>query len=110
VSNIRQCTQSINEQCPIYGNDCTIIGNGTPAQAAASGPHGGLTGGGGIFGMGGGAGPTTPGSGGSGAGSACSTTSTLPSGLPVGLGAAAGLLGLVGLRMRRSSAGGARRR
>jgi hypothetical protein len=112
VSNIRQCTQSINEQCPIYGNDCSIIGNGTPAQAAASGPHGSLTGGGGgIFGVGGGAGPTTPGSSsGNGAGGACSTTSPQRSGLPIGLGAVVGLVGLVALRMRRSSAGGTRRR
>jgi hypothetical protein len=104
VTNIRQCTQSINEQCPIYGNDCSIIGTGTPAQAAASGPHAGIMGGGGgIFGVGGGTGSNgaAP-SGGSRAGGACSTTSPQRSGLPIGLGAVAGLIGLVALRMRRS--------
>jgi hypothetical protein len=112
VTNIRQCSQCINERCPVYGSDCSIIGQGTPAQAAASGPHGTMGNGGGIFGGGGGTGPLgTGGARNAGGGGACSTTSPQRSGLPFGLGAvAAGLIGLVGLRMRRSSAGGARRR
>jgi len=32
LSNIRQVSQSVNEQCPIYSN-CQIIGSGSPAQA-----------------------------------------------------------------------------
>jgi hypothetical protein len=35
VSNVRNVTQSINLTCPIY-NGCTVVGTGTPAQAAAS--------------------------------------------------------------------------
>jgi hypothetical protein len=114
LSNIRQCTQSINEQCPIYGSDCSIIGQGTPAQAAASGPHTGMMGSGGIFGFGGGSGPNGGTIGGNGAGNggggggACSTTSPQRSGLPIGLAAVAGLVGLVALRARKSR--GARRR
>ncbi len=95
LSNIRQATQSINEQCPIYGNDCSVIGTGTPAQAAASGPHSGLPSGGGIFGFGGG-------TGGNGGGGACSTTASPKNGLPIGLAAIAGLVGLVTLRARRN--------
>jgi hypothetical protein len=35
LSNVRTVTQSVNASCPIYSG-CTIVGNGTPAQAAAS--------------------------------------------------------------------------
>jgi MYXO-CTERM domain-containing protein len=98
VTNIRQCTQSINEVCNIYGSDCSVIGQGTPAQAAASGPHSGI---GGIFGVGGGNGGVG-GTGGSGGGGACSTTSPQHNGLPIGLAAIAGLVGLVTLRARRN--------
>jgi hypothetical protein len=35
VSNVRNVTQSVNLQCPLY-NGCTQVGTGTPAQAAAS--------------------------------------------------------------------------
>jgi hypothetical protein len=35
LSNIREVTQSVNEQCPIY-SQCTVVSYGTPAQAAAS--------------------------------------------------------------------------
>ncbi len=35
LSNVRNVTQSVNLQCPIYDN-CAIVGYGTPAQAAAS--------------------------------------------------------------------------
>jgi hypothetical protein len=109
LTNIRTVTQSINEVCPVYGNDCSIVGQGTPAQAAASGPHSGMMGGGGIFGFGGGGGGSTGASGGgNGAGGACSTTPAQRTGLPIGLAAVAGLVGLVTLRVRRSR--GARRR
>jgi len=84
VTNIRTVTQQINLQCPIYGNDCSVIGYGTPtqAQASASGSSpGGAGGGGGTF--------------------ACNTTSSEPLGGRVGLGAAAAMLGLVVTRMRR---------
>jgi Uncharacterized protein conserved in bacteria (DUF2330) len=40
LSNIRQVTQSINLQCPIYLN-CAVVGYGSPAQAAAAGTGGG---------------------------------------------------------------------
>ncbi len=74
LSNLRQVTQSINEQCPIYGSSCEQAGTGTPAQAAASGPpH---------------------------AGGSCSATTTQPSGFPFGLAAIGGLLGLSSLRAR----------
>jgi MYXO-CTERM domain-containing protein len=111
LSNVRQATQSINEQCPIYGPDCSIIGNGTPAQAAASGPpSGGI---GGIWGYGGngmtggsmfGSSSGSVGGGGNGGkASGCSTTTTEgSSGFPVGLVAIAGVLGLASLRARRA--------
>ena len=35
LSNIRNVTQSVNLQCPIYDN-CAVVGYGTPAQATAS--------------------------------------------------------------------------
>jgi hypothetical protein len=47
VSNIRNVTQSINLQCPIY-QDCSIVGQGTPAQAAASVAAANAAGGGGV--------------------------------------------------------------
>jgi Uncharacterized protein conserved in bacteria (DUF2330) len=108
LTNVRQATKGINEVCPIYGADCSVIGQGTPAQAAASGP--GTTGGGGIFGVGGGGSGLGSGvgtGGGTGAGSgggACSTTPRT-SELPLGLVAVAGLVGLVSLRARRRAKG-----
>jgi hypothetical protein len=36
LSNVRQVTQSINLQCPIYLN-CSVVGYGSPAQAEAAG-------------------------------------------------------------------------
>jgi MYXO-CTERM domain-containing protein len=111
LSNVRQATQSINEQCPIYGPDCSIVGNGTPAQAAASGPpSGGIggiwgyggngMGGGSMFGSSSGAGG---GGGNGGHASGCSTATTEgSSGLPVGLVAIAGVLGAAWLRGRRA--------
>jgi hypothetical protein len=73
VSNVRHVTQSINEQCPVYGNDCSIVGTGTPAQAAASGPHGG----------------------------GCSTSASGREQWPSDLGAVAGVLGLIALRVKQ---------
>jgi len=35
LSNVRQATQSVNLTCPIY-HGCTVVGQGTPAQAQAS--------------------------------------------------------------------------
>jgi hypothetical protein len=35
LSNVRNVTQSVNLTCPIY-NGCSVVGTGTPAQAAAS--------------------------------------------------------------------------
>ena len=73
VTNVRQVSQSINEQCPIYGSDCNIVGTGTPAQAAASGPHG----------------------------SGCSTSASGRGQWPTDLLAVAGVLGLIALRVRK---------
>jgi hypothetical protein len=36
LSNIRQVQKSVNETCPIYGSSCAVVGQGTPAQAAAA--------------------------------------------------------------------------
>jgi hypothetical protein len=49
LSNVRNVTQSINLQCPIYDNQCTVTGYGTAAQAAASGPGGDASTGTGTF-------------------------------------------------------------
>jgi hypothetical protein len=115
VTNIRQVTQSINEQCPIYGGDCSIIGTGSAAQAAASGPqYGGI---GSIWGNGGGSGGMGVGIfGGQGAmsssgtkGSGCSATSQPSDQVPFGLTVVAGVLGLASLRSRRARGNSARR-
>jgi hypothetical protein len=99
VTNLRLPTRYINPVCPIYGTDCTVIGQGTPAQAAASGP--GTMGGGGIFGVGGG-GSSGGGVVGTRAGSGSGACSTTPrtSELPLGLVAVAGLVGLACRRRR----------
>jgi hypothetical protein len=88
LSNVRNVTKSINEQCPIYGNDCSVIGYGTPAQATAS-----AGGGGGTTGS-----PT-------GSTFACNAAPE-PLGGKLGLGAVAALVGLVVVRMRRRRADG----
>jgi MYXO-CTERM domain-containing protein len=46
LSNIRDVTQSINEVCPIYSSSCSVVGSGTPAQAAAQ--NGTTSGGSGV--------------------------------------------------------------
>ncbi len=43
LSNIRYVTQSVNLQCPIYGPTCSVVGTGTAAEAAASGPDGAIS-------------------------------------------------------------------
>ena len=93
VSNVRNVTKGINEQCPIYGNSCSIIGYGTPDQSAASVST---------------PGSTASSSTGSPAGGtfACNApASSSPLGGPVTLGAAAAMLGLVMLRVRRRRQG-----
>jgi hypothetical protein len=85
LSNIRNVTKSINEQCPIYGNSCSVIGYGTPAESTAS-----------VSG-------TSPGSA-SGGSFACNATAASPLGGPITLGAAAAMLGLVVLRLRKRRA------
>jgi MYXO-CTERM domain-containing protein len=83
IANVRRVTQSINEQCPIYGNDCSIVGQGSPAQGAASGPHGAA---------------------------GCSASSDDGRENPVGLVAVAGMLALAAARGRRLKARIATRR
>jgi len=83
LSNVRDVTQSINEQCPIYNNNCAVVGTGTPAQAAASGPH---------------------------AASGCSASTRGSSDLPVGLAAVAGFAGFAFVRSRRRQRRGDARR
>jgi hypothetical protein len=39
ISNVRQVTQSVNLQCPIY-NGCSVVGTGTPQQAASAASSG----------------------------------------------------------------------
>jgi hypothetical protein len=73
LSNVRQVTHSVNEQCPVYGSNCSVVGTGSPAQAAASGPHG--------FG--------------------CSASSSESGDGLVGLYVVAGMLGLSAIRGRR---------
>jgi hypothetical protein len=79
LSNVRNVTKSINEQCPIYSNNCSVIGYGTPAQSEAS------------------ISTSSP----SGGGLACNTTPAAPIGGPVSLGAAGAMLGLVVVRIRK---------
>jgi hypothetical protein len=82
LSNIRQVTQQINQQCPIYSN-CQVIGNGPPASAA---PISGTSSIGGVPASGGGC-----------------VTSSQPNGAPSGRFALlAGLFGLVAARVVRA--------
>jgi MYXO-CTERM domain-containing protein len=72
LSNVRNVTQEINLTCPVYGNDCQVIGN-APAAANTSGTSGGTS---------------------------CATTSA-PSREPISLAAVVGLLAFAALRPRR---------
>jgi hypothetical protein len=82
LSNVRNVTKQVNLQCPIYGNDCSVIGYGTPAQAQAQAA-------------------TAPASAGSGSTFACNATPSEPFGGHVGFGAGAVLIGLAVTRIRR---------
>jgi hypothetical protein len=112
VSNIRNVTQSVNLTCPIY-NQCSVVGNGTPAQAAASvGASAGGSGGGGSIGSSapGADGGATSGGGRLGAsssntaggGGGCVAASRSLGTTTGGLGALTGMLGLSVLRIVRS--------
>ncbi len=74
LSNVRNVTQSVNLTCPVYSG-CTVVGTGTPAQAAAS-----------ISGNGGG----------------CSAALPLGRGSAVSFGGLAGVLGLIAARALRA--------
>ena len=76
LSNVRSVTQSINLQCPIYSG-CSVVGSGTPAQAAASVSSAG------------------------GASGGCVTSPRTSPGSAMGIGALAGLVGLVVVRVAR---------
>ncbi len=118
LSNVRNVTQSVNLTCPIYSG-CNIVGTGSLAQAQASVGDAGaefdatVPGQGGIPGQGGGTGggttnPPTTGTNettGAGRGGCAASPGGASSGL--GLGALAGLLGLVigrVIRVRRRAA------
>ena len=75
LSNVRNVTQSVNLQCPIY-NGCTVVGQGTPAQAQAS-----VSNSKGVFG--------------------CDTAPLRRGGNAASIGVLAGLLGLVLARVAR---------
>jgi hypothetical protein len=90
LSNVRDVTQSINLQCPIYDNQCNATGSGTPAQAAASGPNGTLR-----------AGASSAQAGGGG----CSASARWAGRSAGGFGVGAGMIGLLatGFARRRRS-------
>ena len=82
MSNIRNVTTSVNQQCPIYSN-CSIIGTGSPAQAApATGTS--SVGGNSLVGRGG-----------------CVTSSQATEGWTAQLAAFAGILGIAIARIAR---------
>jgi hypothetical protein len=118
LSNVRNITQSVNLTCPIY-NGCSIVGNGTLAQAQASvdggatsgtssGTSSGTTGSSGAGGSGSGSGASgATGTNSSGSGGGCATASQGNTAPGVAFGSLAGLLGLfvgrtIRVRRRRS--------
>ena len=124
LSNVRNVTQSVNLSCPLY-NGCLVVGTGTPAQAAASiaagaGQSGafvsGSTGASGSSGSFASGSTSTSGSfsgspdqsgAASGAsqspgGGGCAASAHSSGGSAAALGAMAGMLGLVGVRIVRS--------
>jgi hypothetical protein len=99
LSNIRNISQSVNLTCPIY-NGCNVVGSGTLAQAQASVGDGGAEPDATVAGQGGidsGTGTTAPklGATGGGGGGGCAASAPGDAGSGVGLGALAGILGLV---------------
>jgi hypothetical protein len=124
LSNVRNVAQSVNLTCPLY-NGCQVVGTGTPAQAAESiaPSDGGSTqsgsASGSVFtsgsaaasgssipsGSSSGSAPpagTTSGASQSPAGGGCAASSHSTRGSGAALGAMAGMLALVGVRMVRS--------
>ncbi|MGH7436408.1 MAG: DUF2330 domain-containing protein [Polyangiaceae bacterium] len=87
LSNVHALTNSVNATCPVY-NGCTYVGTGTPSQAAATADGGyvaSVSPDGGVI--------VTPATKGGGC-----NTSPGDNGSGLGLGALAGLLGLVAAR------------
>jgi hypothetical protein len=89
----------VNLTCPIY-NGCNVVGSGTLAQAQASVGDGGAEPDATVAGQGGidsGTGTTAPklGATGGGGGGGCAASAPGDAGSGVGLGALAGILGLV---------------
>jgi uncharacterized protein DUF2330 len=111
LSNIRDVTQSVDLTCNIY-QGCSVVGQGTLAQAQASVGDGGVEfdasvagqqgSSGGSGGTGSSAGATSSGSSGSGTHSGgCAASAQGAAGSGMGFGAMGGLLGLViGRRIR----------
>jgi hypothetical protein len=107
LSNVHNLTQSVNFTCPIY-NGCEVVGQGTPAQAAASIAEGAAAGTGSTDVISGDDGGSVPGASPTltekrgGGGCSASSPGDVDSG--VGFGALAGAIGLVAgnaLRARR---------
>ncbi len=101
LSNVRNITQSVNVTCPIY-NGCSVIGNGTLAQAQASvdggtavASGGSASSGGTLSGSGSGGSTPTKASGGGGSSSGCAASAQGTPGRGTAFGALAGMLGLV---------------
>jgi hypothetical protein len=108
LSNVHNLTQSVNLTCPIY-DGCSVVGQGTPAQAAASiGDGGGAASAGygnsGIAGDDGGAGPTLTTQGGG-----CTTSAPRDVDPRIGLSALAGMIGLAVGRAIRARRRGSKR-
>jgi hypothetical protein len=113
LSNVRNVTQSVNLTCPIY-NQCSVVGTGTPAQAAASvgATSGGNGGSNGSAGQGSGVDAGVEPAAGRGSlganpsntagGGGCVAASRSIGTAAGGLGAFAGMLGLSVLRIVRS--------
>jgi hypothetical protein len=89
LSNVRQVTESINLQCPVYSN-CSVVGTSTPGQGGGSGDPTAPSGSSGSSGSGSGG----DGSNGSAGGGGCETSARTTEGSALGFGSF-GLLGLV---------------
>jgi hypothetical protein len=93
LSNIRNVTASVNASCPIYNGTCNVVGQGTPAQAAAA--NGTSAGSGAAAGHGAGVGNNATGS----AGSGCAAA---PGGRGAGAATFGGMLSVFALLVSRS--------